>query len=997
MGKKEDSVQYASVKMHDDDDGHPLEPMHIKSTRDVASDAKDWRSVFWWTFAITPYVILLCLLFLSSTGNLSEETDLSMGCAAQRLEKLQTTRNVFWDQSVVSDKTRHAAIGQKGATIWMTGLSGSGKSTIGRALEAELIHRRVQVYRLDGDNVRIGLNRDLGFSAADRAESVRRVGEVAALFAAAGTVTIVGLVSPYRAHRDEVRALHEKMNLPFYEVFVDTPLEVVMARDIKGLYKKAVEGKIQEFTGISAPYEAPLAADMTLFTPNLTLATEVDNLLTFLEAKGLFSGVASLPSGYPGVARPDGGNAAENFTALYPDAPSAVVPVDAAWPRVLLRDEDLHWLQVLGEGWAAPLQGFMREGAYLQSLHFSSVVFDTDNLTSGRLDPHAPTNFSEYSNEGLRKGRRVNLPIPIVLPVNAATKARIDGASHVVLVDRAGDDVAILVAPEVFPHRKEERIARTFGAMDAKHPYVAAIQSAGEFLVGGEIQLLKRLTYNDGLDAYRLTPTELRRKFADMGADAVLAFQTRNPTHAGHAYLMNSARQQLLDMGYKNPVLWLSPLGGWTKDDDVPLNVRVDQHVAILKEGMLDPASTVLAIWPSPMVYAGPREVQWHAKSRKNAGASFFVVGRDPAGIKRSDGQDMYAGDHGRYVLHLAPGMDEMHIMSFPKVFYDKTDHRMKPLDTTRPKSDFLSISGSRMRLMAKKGLQPCDDVIPSSWETSPTCVPPGFMAQAGWDLMIKYYQTPDAASNVQYAEPRRTLAHRDDVEAVGTLGQRDFQLFLQTPHGKRSAWHDVPLYVNASGVVNLVVEIEKGHMEKMEVQKKIPFNPIMQDTTKTNHSRYYMYAVPFFNYGMLPRTWEDPAIKDEHGHMGDNDPLDVIEIGAAVLPIGSIQPVRVLGSLELIDQDEVDHKIIAISTADPDAAHIHTASDLLQYKPEIVARLIDWLKNYKLPEGKAVNVLAQESLTSETTALQIIADTHGRYQLLKNGSTPNPGFWLGD
>ncbi|OQR96953.1 APS kinase/ATP sulfurlyase/pyrophosphatase fusion protein [Achlya hypogyna] len=992
MGK-EDSVQYASVKMHDDDEG-ALSPMDIKSSRD-AGDAKDWRTLFWWVFAITPYVILLFLLVLGSTGNLSEETDGAF-CAAQRLEKLQMTRNVFWDQSVVSDKARYAAIGQKGATIWMTGLSGSGKSTIGRALEAELLHRRVQVYRLDGDNVRIGLNRDLGFSAADRAESVRRVGETAALFAAAGTVTIVGLVSPYRADRDEVRALHEKLHLPFYEVFVDTPLEVVMARDIKGLYKKAVEGKIQHFTGISAPYEAPETPDMTLFTPNLTLATEVDALVSFLEAKGIFTGVAALPEGYPGVAIPDGGNAAEAFSALYPDAPALPAP-DATWPRVLLRDEDLHWVQVLGEGWAAPLRGFMREGAYLQSLHFSSVVFDADNLTAGRLDPHSPTNFSEYSNEGLRKGRRVNLPIPIVLPITAAAKAAVAGAEHVVLVDRSGAEVAVLSAPEVFAHRKEERIARTFGALDEGHPYVAAIRTSGDFLLGGEVALLRRVTYGDGLDGYRLTPAELRRKFEAMGADAVLAFQTRNPTHAGHAYLMNAARARLLAMGFKRPVLWLSPLGGWTKTDDVPLNVRVQQHAAILEAGMLDANSTVLSIWPSPMVYAGPREVQWHAKSRKNAGASFFIVGRDPAGIKRTDGaqDDMYAGDHGRYVLHLSPGLDDMNIMSFPKVMYDVADNTMKPPVPGRPKSDFLSISGSRMRLMARKGLQPCTGAIPADWETNPTCVPPGFMAPAGWDLMIQYYQRPDAASNVQYAVPFRTLAPRADIETMGTLGTRDFELYLRNASGRFSAWHDVPLYVSAS-VVNLVVEIEKGKMEKMEVNKARAWNPIAQDVTKTNATRYYMYGVPFFNYGMLPQTWEDPALKDAHGHGGDNDPLDVIEVGDAVLPIGSVVPVRVLGSLELIDQDEVDHKIIALALSDPAAARIHTAADLLAHKPEVVARLVDWLKNYKRPEGKPANVLAQESLASEAAALDIVAETHARYAKLRKGETTNPGFWLG-
>ena len=135
------------------------------------------------------------------------------------------------------------------------------------------------------------------------------------------------------------------------------------------------------------------------------------------------------------------------------------------------------------------------------------------------------------------------------------------------------------------------------------------IYESGDWLVGGEIEVYERITWNDGLDQYRLTPNELRAKFKDLDADAVFAFQLRNPIHNGHALLMHDCRKQLLDRGYENPVLLLHPLGGWTKDDDVPLDVRMKQHQSILEEGVLDPKSTVLAIFPSPMMYAGPTEV----------------------------------------------------------------------------------------------------------------------------------------------------------------------------------------------------------------------------------------------------------------------------------------------------------------------------------------------------------------------------------------------------
>ena len=246
--------------------------------------------------------------------------------------------------------------------------------------------------------------------------------------------------------------------------------------------------------------------------------------------------------------------------------------------------------------------------------------------------------------------------MPIVLPATAYTKAEIErsGKKAVTLVDKDGRALAILRNPEIYENRKEEIVARRFGVIDPGHPYIEHIYNGGDYLIGGEIEMFEKVTYADGLDQWRRSPKQLFNEFKSKGADVVFAFQTRNPTHAGHAYLMRTGRERLLKMGYKNPVLLLSPLGGWTKFDDVPLDVRVKQHQAVLDEGMLDPSWTVMGIWPAPMIYAGPTEVQFHAQSRRNAGASFFVVGRDPAGMKGSDqavaspDDDLYKGEHGR-------------------------------------------------------------------------------------------------------------------------------------------------------------------------------------------------------------------------------------------------------------------------------------------------------------------------------------------------------------
>lgn len=159
------------------------------------------------------------------------------------------------------------------------------------------------------------------------------------------------------------------------------------------------------------------------------------------------------------------------------------------------------------------------------------------------------------------------------------------------------------------------------------------IFAGGDWLMGGgKLESLTRIKFNDGMDQWRLTPAELNKKWADMGADAVFVFQLRNPVHNGHALLMQETALTLKEEGFKKPVLWLSPLGGWTKDDDVPLDTRMAQHHAIIKNGVFGDVEVVLGIFPSPMLYAGPREVQWHAAARAQGGATHYIVGRDPPG-----------------------------------------------------------------------------------------------------------------------------------------------------------------------------------------------------------------------------------------------------------------------------------------------------------------------------------------------------------------------------
>jgi adenylylsulfate kinase len=199
--------------------------------------------------------------------------------------------NITWHEGHVGRDDRQNLLKQKGATVWFTGLSGSGKSTIAFTVEHALIERGHLSYVLDGDNIRHGLNKNLGFSAADREENIRRIGEVAKLFADTGVLTLTSFISPYRKDRDQVRKIHAEAGLPFIEILVDVPIAVCETRDPKGLYKKAraalAEGKGMGFTGIDDPYEAPTSPEMVIHNDKISPQEAASQVLAYLESKGL--------------------------------------------------------------------------------------------------------------------------------------------------------------------------------------------------------------------------------------------------------------------------------------------------------------------------------------------------------------------------------------------------------------------------------------------------------------------------------------------------------------------------------------------------------------------------------------------------------------------------------------------------------------------------------------------------------------------------------------
>ncbi|CAN0872145.1 ATP sulfurylase 2 [Linum grandiflorum] len=372
---------------------------------------------------------------------------------------------------------------------------------------------------------------------------------------------------------------------------------------------------------------------------------------------------ARLPVIRSSLIDPDGGKLVDCFV---PDGerPARVSEAESL-PKVKLTKIDLEWVHVVAEGWASPLRGFMREDEYLQCLHFNSLKIEDDYV--------------------------VNMSLPIVLAIDDVTKESIGLAKDVALVGPHGNDpIAILRSIEIYKHNKEERIARTWGTTAPGLPYVEeTITPAGNWLIGGDLEVLKPIKYNDGLDQYRLSPKELRKEFDKRGADAVFAFQLRNPVHNGHALLMNDTRRRLLEMGYKNPILLLHPLGGFTKADDVPLDVRMEQHSKVLEDKVLDPDTTIVAIFPSP--------------------------------------------DHGKKVLSMAPGLQKLNILPFRVAAYDTVAKKMAFFDPSRAQ-EFLFISGTKMRNFAKTGENP----------------PDGFMCPGGWEVLVKYYQSLQAEDSTQ-------------------------------------------------------------------------------------------------------------------------------------------------------------------------------------------------------------------------------------------------------
>lgn len=573
-----------------------------------------------------------------------------------------------------------------GCTIWLTGLSGSGKTTIARNTKKFLDKHNIPAVHLDGDYLRKGLNSNLGFSKEDRRENIRRVAEVAILFAQQGFISLVSLISPYAEYRSAARSAHENAKLKFYEVYVNTPIEICEVRDPKQLYRLARSGDIPNFTGVSsgAPYEVPICPDLLIESGIYAIEECRNNVLRLLVDQQIIPSAILDP-----VDR-----------HLPIEQKIDLMEASKMLPKISINKLSLEWAQVIAEGWATPLDGFMRENEFLECIHFKTIT--KHNMVHSQS-------------------------IPIVLPITDSDRQNARGFESVVLTYNE-KSVALLTDIEIYEDRKKERCARTFGSIDDGHPTIKNIlESDTQWLLGGRIQLFERIQWDDGLDKYRLTPQEIKYQLIQKKADAVFVFQLRNPLHSGHVLLINETYEKL-KANHEHPVLLLHPIGGWTKDDDVPLKVRIEQHQVLMDEGVLHPDRTILSIFPSPMSYAGPTEVQWHAKARLVAGVEYYIVGRDPAGVKdpSDPSRDLYDPTHGSKVLQKTPGLQCLNIIPFRVAALNKNKNKMEFLGHDFEEDDYLLISGSKMRQMARDGTNP----------------PEAFMNPKAWGVLSDYYKS---------------------------------------------------------------------------------------------------------------------------------------------------------------------------------------------------------------------------------------------------------------
>ena len=559
----------------------------------------------------------------------------------------------------------------RGVTVWFTGLSGSGKTTVARRVHELLRERHILSERLDGDVVRQTLCRDLGFTKEDRDKNIERVTFVSQVLTRNGVVVLSCFISPYKRMRDNARAEIGD----FLEVYVKTPLEVLVERDVKGMYKKAMAGEIQGFTGVNDPYEEPSAPELVLETATETIEESVQRVMRLLEERGYVSvDVAAADraaqsrrveqgKAVPGPSVPHGGELVNR--ELTGDARAEAIAHAKSLRHLTLDEREASDLEMIGYGALSPLTGFMRKADY-------DTVVDTMRLSDGLV-----------------------WALPVTKAVSQEEASSIAVGQEVALDAPDGSLMGIMQVTDVYAYDKAREAQRCFGTTETAHPGVARLMAQGEMLLGGPVRVIDRPTHAM-FNEYRLTPMETRQRFDELGWKTVVGFQTRNPVHRAHEYLHKVAMESV-------DGLLLHPLVGATKSDDVPAETRMKTYEAILAH-YYPKNRAMMAVFPAAMRYAGPREALWHAIARKNYGCTHFIVGRDHAGVGN------YYGSYDAQVLIDTFPQHELGIVpfKFEHTFFCATCGNMASSRTCpHDRTHHVVLSGTKVRDMLTAGELP--------------------------------------------------------------------------------------------------------------------------------------------------------------------------------------------------------------------------------------------------------------------------------------------------
>jgi ATP sulfurylase/adenylyl-sulfate kinase len=542
---------------------------------------------------------------------------------------------------------------EQGFTLWFTGMSGAGKSTLTEALVPQLraLGKRVEV--LDGDEVRTNLSKGLGFSKEDRDINIRRIGYVAQLLTRNGAVVMTAAISPYRAIRDEIRGRIGN----FVEIYAKCPLETLITRDVKGLYKKALAGEIKEFTGVSDPYEEPLNPEIVVETDTETVEASMKKILARLRELGFLS-----PDGTDPIA-PHGGYLVNRLATG--GRRDALLERARTLPKIQLDERAQSDVEMIAVGAFSPLRGFLGAADY-------RTVVERMRLTNG-------------------------LPwsIPITLQVSRAQADTLKEGSEVALVDDRHTILAVLELAERYTPNREEEVQKVYGTSETAHPGVAAVLHGGEVYLGGEIHVVNRPD-TVAFPAYHRDPAQTRALFRERGWRTVVGFQTRNPIHRAHEYITKCALEVV-------DGLMLHPLVGKTKSDDIPADVRMRCY-EILMEQYYPKERVVLSVYPAAMRYGGPREAIFHAIARKNYGCTHFIVGRDHAGV----GSYYGTYDAQKIFDEFAPGELGIQPLKFENAFFSRVTGQMATAKTAPggPETQ-VNLSGTKVREMLTNGELP--------------------------------------------------------------------------------------------------------------------------------------------------------------------------------------------------------------------------------------------------------------------------------------------------